>query len=121
MGDVVSDEPITGSKVRKEHVETTSIEKLSLEGIDPKAEWPIDEKKEKALVRKMGIPSSKSTLISDIKLVPWLCVISIITFIDRINIGNARIQGLEADLGLTGIQYNIALFIFFVRSLMYLC
>jgi hypothetical protein len=48
------------------------------------------------------------------KLVPWLCVISIITFIDRINIGNARIQGLEADLGLTGIQYNIALFIFFV-------
>jgi hypothetical protein len=57
-----------------------------------------------------------SNLISDIKLVPWLCVISIITFIDRINIGNARIQGLEADLGLTGIQYNIALFIFFVPS-----
>jgi len=37
MGDVVSDEPITGTKIRKEHVET-SIEKLSLEGIDPKAE-----------------------------------------------------------------------------------
>lgn len=51
----------------------------------------------------------------DIKLVPWLCIISIITFIDRINIGNARIQGLEADLGLTGVDYNIALFIFFVQ------
>ena len=54
MGDVVSDEPITGTKIRKEHVEA-SIEKLSLEGIDPKAEWPIDEKREKALVRKMGM------------------------------------------------------------------
>ena len=55
MGDVVSDEPITGSKIRKEHVETASIEKLTLEGIDPKAEWPIDKKREKALVRKMGM------------------------------------------------------------------
>ena len=54
MGDVVSDEPISGTKLRKEHVETASLEKLSLEGIDPKAEWPIDEKREKALVRKMG-------------------------------------------------------------------
>lgn len=55
MGDVVSDEPITGSKVRKDHVETASIEKLGLEGVDPKAEWPIDEVREKALVRKMGM------------------------------------------------------------------
>ena len=58
---------------------------------------------------------------TDLKLVPWLCVISIITFIDRINIGNARIQGLEADLGLTGIKYNIALFIFFVSLVPYHC
>ena len=41
--------------------------------------------------------------------------ISIITFIERINIGNARIQGLEADFGLTGVDYNIAPFISFVH------
>lgn len=32
----------------------------------------------------------------------------------RINIGNARIQGLEADLGMKGNDYNIALFLFFI-------
>jgi hypothetical protein len=31
-----------------------------------------------------------------------------------INIGNARIQGLEADLNMKGSDYNIALFMFFV-------
>jgi hypothetical protein len=31
-----------------------------------------------------------------------------------INIGNARIQGLEADLNMTGVDYNIALFTFFI-------
>lgn len=32
----------------------------------------------------------------------------------RINIGNARIQGLEEDLNMTGSDYNIALFTFFI-------
>lgn len=32
----------------------------------------------------------------------------------RINIGNARIQGLERDLNMAGHDYNIALFVFFV-------
>jgi hypothetical protein len=54
MGDAIADEPITGSKLRQEQIETASVEKLNLEGIDPKAEWPIDEKREKALLRKMG-------------------------------------------------------------------
>jgi len=31
-----------------------------------------------------------------------------------LKIGNARIQGLENDLGMSGNDYNIALFIFFV-------
>lgn len=28
--------------------------------------------------------------------------------IDRANIGNAKIEGLDTDLKLTGIQYNVA-------------
>jgi sugar phosphate permease len=31
-----------------------------------------------------------------------------------INIGNARIQGMEEDLGMEGNDYNIALFTFFI-------
>ncbi|KAL5346828.1 hypothetical protein ACLOAV_007971 [Pseudogymnoascus australis] len=47
-------------------------------------------------------------------VVPPLFVLFLLAFLDRTNIGNAKIQGLEAGLNLTGPQYNIALFIFFV-------
>ena len=36
-----------------------------------------------------------------------------IAFIDRSNIGNARIAGMYKDLDLHGLQYNIALTVFF--------
>lgn len=32
--------------------------------------------------------------------------------LDRANIGNAKIEGLEASLGMTGTDYNVALAIF---------
>ncbi|KAK1228308.1 hypothetical protein PQX77_008653 [Marasmius sp. AFHP31] len=37
------------------------------------------------------------------------------------NIGNARLQGLEADLGLVGNQYNIALTMFFIPYCIFEC
>lgn len=42
-----------------------------------------------------------------------LTILYLIAHIDRANIGNAKIEGLIEDLGLTGSQYNIALAIFF--------
>ncbi|KAJ5667669.1 uncharacterized protein N7477_006239 [Penicillium maclennaniae] len=50
----------------------------------------------------------------DIRLVPMLAVLYLISHLDRANIGNAKIAGLTKDLGLTGIQYNIALSLFFI-------
>lgn len=50
----------------------------------------------------------------DIRLIPLLALLYLISHIDRANIGNAKIEGLEEDLALTGYQYNIALSIFFV-------
>ncbi|KAF9892315.1 hypothetical protein FE257_002092 [Aspergillus nanangensis] len=50
----------------------------------------------------------------DLHVVPVLMLLYLLAFLDRINIGNARLQGLEEDLGMTGNDYNIALFIFFV-------
>ncbi|KAM0547800.1 hypothetical protein ACHAPJ_010261 [Fusarium lateritium] len=63
----------------------------------------IDPILEKKLIRKV-----------DLNLVPILFLLFLCAFIDRINIGNARIQGLEADLNMTGQDYNIALFTFFI-------
>ena len=50
----------------------------------------------------------------DLHLVPSLCLLYILAFLDRVNIANARLFSLEKDLHLTGNQYNICLVIFFV-------
>ncbi|KAL9631100.1 MAG: hypothetical protein Q9164_006076, partial [Protoblastenia rupestris] len=50
----------------------------------------------------------------DLRLIPWLCLLYLISFLDRTNIGNARLVGLEDSLNITGGQYNACLTIFFV-------
>lgn len=45
--------------------------------------------------------------IADRTCLPRLC------FLDRTNIGNARLDNLEKDLGLHGLQYNNCLAILF--------
>lgn len=50
----------------------------------------------------------------DYRLIPLLGVLYLVAFIDRSNIGNARIAGMEEDLNLQGNQYNIAVTMFFV-------
>ncbi|OJJ54927.1 hypothetical protein ASPSYDRAFT_158769 [Aspergillus sydowii CBS 593.65] len=50
----------------------------------------------------------------DLHVVPVLMVLYLLAFLDRINIGNARLQRLEEDLGMEGNDYNLALFIFFI-------
>lgn len=50
---------------------------------------------EKAILRKM-----------DKRLIPMLALLYLLSFLDRGNIGNARIEGLVDDLHMTGPQYN---------------
>lgn len=52
----------------------------------------VDEKK---VLRKM-----------DLRLIPQLALLYLLSFLDRGNIGNAKIEGLEDDLKLKGGQYN---------------
>lgn len=48
-------------------------------------------------------------------LIPWLCILYLLAFLDRTNIGNAKIAGLTKDLGiLSAGRYNATLSIFFV-------
>ncbi|RXW21582.1 hypothetical protein EST38_g4281 [Candolleomyces aberdarensis] len=56
----------------------------------------------KRLLRKM-----------DWNLVPFLALLYLLSFLDRTNIGNARLAGIETDLGMKGLDYNIALAVFF--------
>ncbi|KGO37065.1 Major facilitator superfamily domain, general substrate transporter [Penicillium expansum] len=50
----------------------------------------------------------------DIRLVPWLSLLYLVSFLDRTNIGNAKLVGLQTDLNMTSAQYNATLTIFFV-------
>ncbi|KAG7579940.1 hypothetical protein FFLO_00148 [Filobasidium floriforme] len=57
---------------------------------------------EKAVIRK-----------TDLRIVPWLSLLYLLSFLDRSNIGNANLFGLSADLGLSTTQYSACLAIFF--------
>lgn len=69
---------------------------------------PIDRAVEKKLVRKC-----------DLYVIPVLSLLYSLAFIDRINIGNARLQGLEKDLKMKGQDYNVALFVFFIPYILF--
>ncbi|KAI5845126.1 major facilitator superfamily domain-containing protein [Morchella snyderi] len=67
------------------------------------AEGPLfDAARTKKLLRKM-----------DWHLVPFLALLYLLSFLDRTNIGNARLAHIEKDLGMSGLDYNIALAVFF--------
>ncbi|KAH7210243.1 major facilitator superfamily domain-containing protein [Fusarium oxysporum] len=50
----------------------------------------------------------------DLWLIPWLSLLYLLSFLDRTNIGNARLAGMEDDLDMGPGDYNVALTIFFV-------
>lgn len=53
----------------------------------------------------------------DIRLLPVLAVIYAFALIDRVNLPNARIAGMDADLELSvGDRYSLVVMIFFVSS-----
>lgn len=60
----------------------------------------IDPVAERRLLRKI-----------DLHVYPILFVIYMLSFLDRINISNARIQGLTEDLDMHDNDFNIALFV----------
>ncbi|RDB22580.1 hypothetical protein Hypma_010216 [Hypsizygus marmoreus] len=54
----------------------------------------------------------------DCHILPPLALLWLANFIDRSNIGNARIAGLERDAGLVGNQFNAALAVFYATYLL---
>lgn len=53
------------------------------------------------------------------RLIPTLCILYLLAFLDRVNISNAAIFGLRDDLKLDGVKYNTALTIFFVPYILF--
>lgn len=55
----------------------------------------------------------------DLRVVPVLCGLYLLAFLDRVNIANAALYGLKQDLKLGGNEYNTALVIFFVPYIIF--
>ncbi|GAW16013.1 hypothetical protein ANO14919_054350 [Xylariales sp. No.14919] len=94
----------TSSRDEREGHDPAFIQDVGLPS-DPDAHLDQEEKDkiEKRLVWRL-----------DLVLIPWLCLLYLLAFLDRTNIGNAKVAGLLDDLHLSTGQYNIALTIFFV-------
>jgi sugar phosphate permease len=50
----------------------------------------------------------------DMRVLPFLCIMYLLAFLDRVNIANADVFGLSEELNLKSNEYNTALVIFFV-------
>jgi sugar phosphate permease len=83
----------------KEIFETSTHEDLESSGNSS----AIDPAAEKKLVRKY-----------DIRVVPLLFLLYVLAYLDRINIGNAKIEGMPKELKMKGNDYNVALLVFFI-------
>ncbi|KAI8650985.1 MFS domain-containing protein [Fusarium keratoplasticum] len=74
---------------------------------DPHDDLYIDEKAKKMFLRKL-----------DRWIIPPVMLLYLFSFLDRVNIGNARLYGLEEDLDLVGDQYQLAVSILFVTYIL---
>lgn len=68
----------------------------------------IDPVAEKKLVRKL-----------DLSIIPPVTLLYLFSFLDRVNIGNARLYGLEEDLNLSSERYQTAVSLLFVTYLLF--
>ncbi|KAL0567517.1 hypothetical protein V5O48_014474 [Marasmius crinis-equi] len=78
-----------------------------------------DEKFEGSLVELDPKAEARLRLKIDLMILPTVALLNLICFVDRANIGNARIAGLEKDLGLTGYDFNIVLSMFYISYILF--
>jgi hypothetical protein len=91
---------ITSAHHHKKSAEIARIDALATApGVSMASFAHLDEK---AILRKM-----------DLRLIPMLALLYLLSFLDRGNIGNAKIEGLTEDLHMSGAQYNWCLTVFF--------
>lgn len=64
--------------------------------MDPATNIETDPVEAKRILRKV-----------DWRIIPLLQFLYMLTFLDRVNIGNARLWNMEKDLGMSGYEYNI--------------
>ncbi|KAF8946377.1 hypothetical protein BGZ47_000717 [Haplosporangium gracile] len=124
VSDPVSDSNILNNDSSHVHQNTTDAAETGVTG------FPSDPEK-RGYNREASIQSNNSSTDStmtaldpvaikklrskiDWRLVPLVSVLYLCAFLDRVNIGNAKVAGIAVDLKLTPEEYNWSLSIFFI-------
>ncbi|KAJ3494791.1 hypothetical protein NLG97_g3847 [Lecanicillium saksenae] len=55
----------------------------------------------------------------DLCVVPTVALLYLFCFIDRANLGNAKIAGMDKDLGMKGYEYNMIISIFYISYIIF--
>ncbi|KAL3463704.1 major facilitator superfamily domain-containing protein [Aspergillus heterothallicus] len=92
--------PTSDLKTAENEPSTASIHSGSLEA-------QTEIKEDTALSRRV-------TRKIDVRVVPMLCALYLTAYLDRTNIGNARLLGLEDELGMPSNGYNTAVWVFYL-------
>ncbi|KAL1685865.1 major facilitator superfamily domain-containing protein [Schizophyllum commune] len=101
-----SSEPVVQEKTEEKRVEYREEEAGVVDDSEFhfSARSPEERKKiERRVVRKL-----------DLRLLPILIIMYFFNFVDRSNLANARLGGLEKDLKMTGTDFNLATSILFI-------
>ena len=112
MAPTVNPPPVSGPGYAADQKPTgiQHVEKLDDEQSAPKYDGDIYSAataREKRLVYRV-----------DLRVLPMLAIVFAVSIIDRINVGSAKVLGMEKDLTLTGNRYNVILLTFFPAYLL---
>jgi len=89
-------------------------QKVRIANDDEHVEMPMDPDEGLSAAERAEL-DRKLVRRLDWKIIPWLSFLYLISFLDRTNIGNARIYGLQKDLGnIPDSTYNTSLTVFFI-------
>ena len=91
-----------------------SQEKRGFDHHEKQSESSLDQQQQQQPREFDPAEVKKITRKIDYKLVPMLMLMYTLTFLDRVNIGNARLWSMESDLGMEGYDYNIAVLVFYI-------
>lgn len=82
--------------IKLENFQHNNTGDAALEIINTASELhPIDAKAERRLVRKI-----------DLRVIPFICITYLVTYIDKATLGYSAVFGLRDDLKLQGTQYS---------------
>ena len=92
--------------IKLDIIKTTFIEEeISIQPLEYETSDDPDDKK---LLRKL-----------DLHLIPTMTLLYLLSYLDRVNIGQAKIDGLMESLNLTSAQYNACLSVFFATYVVF--